>query len=65
MTPLSEVFQLDIDTTRLDYETLGRIVKSGHSRIPVYETIGEGADAKRKIVSCLLTKQLILVDPEG
>ena len=65
MTPLCDVFQLDLNTTKLDYETLGRIVKSGHSRIPVYETIGEGPDEKRKIVSCLLTKQLILVDPEG
>lgn len=60
MTPISTVFQLNINS-QLDYETLGRVLKAGHSRIPVYEEI----DGKRKIIGVLLTKQLILLDPEG
>ncbi|GAA5984132.1 hypothetical protein JCM10908_006062 [Rhodotorula pacifica] len=76
MTPLSSVFSLPIDT-KLDYPTLGRILKAGHSRIPVYEEVpvdgtaetgdGKSSDAKRmrrKIIGVLLTKQLILLDPE-
>lgn len=76
MTPLSSVFSLPIDT-KLDYSTLGRILKAGHSRIPVYEEVPiEGfADPidkasssskrmRRKIIGVLLTKQLILLDPE-
>ncbi|KWU47263.1 DUF21-domain-containing protein, partial [Rhodotorula sp. JG-1b] len=58
MTPLSSVFSLPIDT-KLDYSTLGRILKAGHSRIPVYEE-----RLRRKIIGVLLTKQLILLDPE-
>jgi hypothetical protein len=76
MTPLSSVFSLPIDT-KLDYSTLGRILKAGHSRIPVYEEVPvEGfADPidkasssskrmRRQIIGVLLTKQLILLDPE-
>jgi metal transporter CNNM len=77
MTPMSEVFSLPSDT-KLDYETLGRVMKSGHSRVPVYEEISPGEDeknlarkngteveVKRRIRGVLLTKQLILLDPEG
>ena len=68
MTPLKEVFMLDRDKTRLDYETLRKILEAGHSRIPVYETLTsneKGQTEKRKILGTLLTKQFILVDPEG
>lgn len=67
MTPLSAIFQLPI-TSKLDYETLGRVLKAGHSRIPVYEEVakdGKGGKTKKKVVGVLLTKQLILLDPEG
>ncbi|KAK4335092.1 hypothetical protein RTBOTA2_003860 [Rhodotorula toruloides] len=70
MTDLSNVYSLPI-TAKLDYETLGKILKSGHSRIPVYEEVPvEGPLAgekktQRKIIGVLLTKQLILLDPEG
>ncbi|BGP32530.1 hypothetical protein JCM10296v2_004311 [Rhodotorula toruloides] len=69
MTDLSNVYSLPI-TAKLDYETLGKILKSGHSRIPVYEEVPvEGPLAgekktQRKIIGVLLTKQLILLDPE-
>jgi metal transporter CNNM len=64
MTPLPSVFQLPI-TSVLDYETLGRVLKAGHSRIPVYEECGTGDQKKNKVIGVLLTKQLILLDPEG
>lgn len=67
MTPVSSLFSLPI-TAKLDYETLGKILKAGHSRIPVYEDTpieskGEKKN-QRKIIGVLLTKQLILLDPE-
>lgn len=64
MTPIQKVFQLPI-TSKLDYETLGRVLKAGHSRIPVYEEVAVGDKIKKRIVGVLLTKQLILLDPEG
>eukprot|EP00741_Cyanophora_paradoxa_P016861 tig00020943_g16285.t1 len=36
MTPISEVFMLEIDT-KLDWQTCAEIFRAGHSRIPVYE----------------------------
>ncbi|GAA5950519.1 hypothetical protein JCM3765_000516 [Sporobolomyces pararoseus] len=67
MTPISSLFSLPI-TAKLDYETLGKILEAGHSRIPVYEEIpieskGE-KKIRQKIIGVLLTKQLILLDPE-
>ncbi|GAA94847.1 uncharacterized protein L969DRAFT_54980 [Mixia osmundae IAM 14324] len=99
MTSIKDVFMLNRHTTRLDYATLGDIIKSGHSRVPVYEEMevpspvstppplpsyhqafslrkdfaAPGSPAsvqvqtpvkRRKIVGVLLTKQLILLDPE-
>lgn len=64
MTPIQKVFQLPI-TSKLDYETLGRVLKAGHSRIPVYEEVAIGDKIKKRIIGVLLTKQLILLDPEG
>ncbi|GAA5874390.1 hypothetical protein JCM16303_005838 [Sporobolomyces ruberrimus] len=72
MTPVSSLFSLPV-TAKLDYETLGKILEAGHSRIPVYEEVpvestgGGGGEKKRtrkKIIGVLLTKQLILLDPE-
>ncbi|GAA5979689.1 hypothetical protein JCM5350_003814 [Sporobolomyces pararoseus] len=67
MTPISSLFSLPI-TAKLDFETLGKILEAGHSRIPVYEEIpieskGE-KKIRQKIIGVLLTKQLILLDPE-
>ncbi|GAA6022866.1 hypothetical protein JCM11491_007023 [Sporobolomyces phaffii] len=67
MTPVSSLFSLPI-TAILDYETLGKILEAGHSRIPVYEEVPTESNGekktRRKIVGVLLTKQLILLDPE-
>ena len=37
MTPLEKVFMLSTDD-KLDRETMGAVLASGHSRIPVYHT---------------------------
>ena len=39
MTPLSDVFSLPMNAV-LDFETMTRVVESGHSRIPVTEQVG-------------------------
>ena len=68
------VFMLPI-TAKLDYETLGQVVKAGHSRIPVYSVVevpdvlanavqGGATKMVRRVVGCLLVKQCVLLDPE-
>nr|ODN86745.1 hypothetical protein L203_03994 [Cryptococcus depauperatus CBS 7841] len=76
MTPIEQVFMLPIET-KLDYETLGIVVKSGHSRIPVYQMVqvpdinlakpemGTGEKKMvKKVLGCLLVKSCVLLDPE-
>ncbi|CAN8065359.1 unnamed protein product [Agarophyton chilense] len=57
LTHAKNVFLLDIDS-RLDRETMLKILRSGHSRIPLYE------DNEHNIVCLLLVKQIILVNPD-
>ncbi|KAI5632957.1 metal transporter CNNM4 [Phthorimaea operculella] len=57
MTKLKDCFMLPIDSV-LDFETMTEIVKSGYSRIPVYE--GD----KNNIVTVLFIKDLAFVDPD-
>lgn len=38
MTPIEDVFMLSIDS-KLDYELLKKICRTGHSRVPVYEEV--------------------------
>lgn len=77
MTPIEDVFMLSIDA-KLDYETLSNVVKTGHSRVPVYEEVdmpeglrGEMVNGKpapavvKKIIGILLVKQCVLLDPKG
>ncbi|KAA8492898.1 Metal transporter CNNM2 [Porphyridium purpureum] len=57
MTKEVNCFMLDIDGT-LDYETLKKILRSGHSRIPLYE------GKKSNVLGLLMIKQLLLIDPK-
>ncbi|XP_047542193.1 unextended protein-like [Vanessa atalanta] len=57
MTKLEDVFMLPI-TSVLDFETMSEIIKSGYSRIPVYEATREN------IVTVLFIKDLAFVDPD-
>ncbi|KAJ2938677.1 hypothetical protein O0L34_g12004 [Tuta absoluta] len=57
MTKLEDVFMLPINSV-LDFETMSEIVKSGFSRIPVYEG-GRG-----NIITVLFIKDLAFVDPD-
>ncbi|XVE64289.1 hypothetical protein DITRI_Ditri07aG0088900 [Diplodiscus trichospermus] len=52
MTPLSNVFSLDINS-KLDEKTMGLIISKGHSRIPIYS----GSTAN--IIGLILVKNLI------
>lgn len=57
MTRAEDVFMMDIDTA-LDRKTLKKIMKAGHSRIPLY------TGSRSNVVALLLVKQLLLVDPK-
>ncbi|XP_053623053.1 unextended protein-like isoform X2 [Plodia interpunctella] len=57
MTKLEDVFMLPI-TSVLDFETMSEIVKSGYSRIPVFE------GSRTNIVTVLFIKDLAFVDPD-
>ncbi|KAF8322653.1 DUF21-domain-containing protein, partial [Clavulina sp. PMI_390] len=64
MTPIADVFMLSIDS-RLDYETLAKVVRSGHSRVPVFEEkVGGNGQVTKQIIGVLLVKQCVLLDPE-
>uniref|UniRef100_A0A8C4NZ47 Metal transporter n=1 Tax=Dicentrarchus labrax TaxID=13489 RepID=A0A8C4NZ47_DICLA len=57
MTPLRDCFMIPGDAT-LDFNTMSEIMKSGYTRIPVYE--GE----RSNIVDLLFVKDLAFVDPD-
>ncbi|XP_060624177.2 metal transporter CNNM1 isoform X1 [Anolis sagrei] len=58
LTPLSRCFMLRADAV-LDFATVSEILRSGYTRIPVYE--GERRD---NIVDLLFVKDLAFVDPD-
>lgn len=58
MTKKEDIFMLQMHDT-LSFETMAKIFQKGCSRIPVYED-----NDKNKVVGVLLTKDLILIDPE-
>ncbi|XP_072943230.1 unextended protein-like [Epargyreus clarus] len=57
MTKLKDCYMLPINSV-LDFETMTEIVKSGYSRIPVYE------GARGNIITVLFIKDLAFVDPD-
>ncbi|XP_044258236.1 unextended protein isoform X2 [Tribolium madens] len=58
MTKIEDVFMLDYDNTVLDFETVSEIMKSGYSRVPVFE------GNRQNIVTMLYIKDLAFVDPD-
>ncbi|XP_058822465.1 unextended protein [Topomyia yanbarensis] len=57
MTRIEDAFMLSLDAV-LDFETITEIMKSGFSRIPVYE------NERTNIVTLLYIKDLAFVDPD-
>ncbi|KAF8044078.1 hypothetical protein BT93_A2146 [Corymbia citriodora subsp. variegata] len=57
MTPISEIFSLDINS-KLNMHTMGLIMSKGHSRIPVY------SGTPTNIIGLILVKNLIFCRPE-
>jgi metal transporter CNNM len=57
MTKMEDVYMLDINTV-LDFELMSEILKSGYTRVPVYD--GD----KANILHLLNTKELALIDPD-
>ncbi|XP_043266267.1 unextended protein isoform X2 [Colletes gigas] len=57
MTKIEDVYMLDYNAI-LDFETVSEIMKSGFSRIPVFE------GARTNIVTMLYIKDLAFVDPD-
>jgi len=57
MTPISEVFMLGFKD-KLDEKKMDQILRSGHSRVPVYR------DSKDNIVGMIIVKHLIKLNPE-
>ena len=59
MTPVDKVFMLEA-STKLTFDAMLEIYKSGYTRIPVYD----GTVSKDRVISVLYVKDLILVDPD-
>lgn len=57
MTHIEDAFMLSIDAI-LDFETVSEIMKSGFSRIPVYEV------ERHNVQKLLFIKDLALIDPD-
>jgi len=64
MTEWKSVFFLNSDA-KLDFDTLERIFKSGHSRVPVMEVRSSMFHGtSQQVIGLLFVKDLILLDPE-
>lgn len=55
MTHIKDVFMLSINTT-LDRKTMTRIMKSGHSRIPIFDGPADQPLDQRNFLGVLLVK---------
>ncbi|KAF1493476.1 Metal transporter CNNM1, partial [Pygoscelis antarcticus] len=58
LTPLADCFMLRADAV-LDFATVSEILRSGYTRIPIYE-----GDRRDNIVDLLFVKDLAFVDPD-
>ncbi|KAL3148860.1 hypothetical protein ABBQ32_001734 [Trebouxia sp. C0010 RCD-2024] len=56
MTPMEKVFMLPSNAV-LDESTLGKIISSGHSRVPICRP-----DNRQRVIGLILVKELALVD---
>lgn len=59
MTTWDQVYKIDINA-RLNFDLLLEICKTGHSRVPVVQTVLN----QTRVVGLLCVKDLVLVDPE-
>ena len=57
MTAMEQTFMLGVDD-KLSFDTIGKIFKTGYSRIPIFEI------SRNNIVGLLFVKDLIFLDPE-
>lgn len=57
MTAMEQTFMLRVDE-KLSFETIGKIFKTGYSRIPVFEI------SRNNIIGLLFVKDLIFMDPD-
>lgn len=57
MTAMEQTFMLEVDE-KLSFDTIGKIFKTGYSRIPVYEI------SRNNVIGLLFVKDLIFLDPE-
>ena len=57
MTPIDEVYMLDVHTV-IDREILKEIYTKGYSRIPVYDR------DRQNVVGIMMAKDLILFNPD-
>lgn len=58
MTPIESTFSLDVNS-KLNWETMGRILATGHSRVPVY------SGNPKNVIGLLLVKSLLTVRAEA
>lgn len=57
MTPIEDVYMLDINTN-LDHRVLREIYSKGFSRVPIYDR------SKDNIVGILMVRDLVLINPD-
>jgi len=57
MTTMERTFMLGVDE-KLSFDTIGKIFKTGFSRIPIYEI------SRNNVIGLLFVKDLIFIDPE-
>ncbi|KAI9207610.1 uncharacterized protein BJ171DRAFT_596620 [Polychytrium aggregatum] len=57
MTPLTDTFMLSL-SDQLDRTTLEKVIKAGHSRVPIFNK------SRECIIGVIIVKQLVMYDPD-